>query len=191
MALVRESFKPVLAPRLARSAVIAGAGIASGLALATLLLALIATRFFDFQVLTVRSDSMAPSIGSGDLIIVKPVTIDDVQAGDVVLFASGGDAVPTVHRVAGINTVDIQLRGRDGTIANTLTEHRLVTQGDANPLPDASEVTAANLQGEVWFTIPNGGAIAGLPLRLVLFGFAASITAAWLGWELTSRRASR
>lgn len=184
MAVVTEPFVPALAPRVARLVVFTGAGIIVGLALALLLVALIATRFFEFQVLTVRSGSMAPAIHSGDLILVKPVAIDHVQSGDVVLFASGGDRIPTVHRVAGINTVDVELRDQDGVTTETLTEHRLVTQGDANPLPDASEVTAANLQGEVWFTIPNGGAIGALPLQGALLGFALLTTAAWVRFIL-------
>ena len=188
MAVVSETFKPAFAHRMARSAVLASAGIIAGVALALLLVALLATQFFAFQVLTVRSDSMSPAIQSGDLIVVKPVAIDQVRPGDVVLFASGGDAIPTVHRVAGINTIDVQLRNHDGAITETLLEHRLVTQGDANPLPDASEVTAENLHGEVWFTVPNGGGIATLPLQVALLGFAVLTTVAWVAWEVRGRK---
>lgn len=189
MAIAIDSRRPAARPlSIARGVFLGFAGITAGMAMAGLLLATVATRFFDFNILTVRSDSMAPAITSGDLIVVKPVAIADVSRGDVVLFASGGDAIPTVHRVAGVNTIEIEVRDASGTVIKTLTEHRLVTQGDSNPLPDASEVTAANLRGEVWFTVPDGGAVAGLPLQLVLLAVAATITAAWLGWELNRKR---
>ena len=173
---------------IARAMALATVGVLAGAVLAALLMAVIATRFFDFGLLTVRSDSMAPAITSGDLIVVKPVPIADIAAGDVILFASGGDAIPTVHRVAGVNTVEIHIRDASGAITETLTEHRLVTQGDANPLPDASEVTVENLRGEVWFTVPNGGAVTGMPLQFALMVFAAVVTTAWIGWELNRKR---
>lgn len=182
---IRSHARPVT---FVRGAVLAATGIAAGGVIAALLVAIVATRFFDFSILTVRSDSMAPAIASGDLIVVKPVAINDASPGDVVLFASGGDAIPTVHRVVGVNTVEIELRDATGAAAEILTEYRLVTQGDSNPLPDASEVTASNLRGEVWFTIPNGGAMAGLPLQFVLTATAALITTAWVGWELHRKR---
>lgn len=156
-----------------------------------LLLIVTATRLIDFHILTVRSDSMAPSISSGDLIVVKPLSIADVAVGDVILFASGGDAIPTVHRVTGINTVQVEVRDPSGDALETVTEHRLVTQGDSNPLPDASEVTAANLRGEVWFIIPNGGAMAGLPIQFLLLAVASAVTAGWFAWEVNRKREHR
>jgi signal peptidase I len=155
-----------------------------GLLFGALVVAVFATRLFDYQILTVRSDSMAPAIRSGDLIVVKPVSIDRIQPGDVVLFASGGDAIPTVHRVAGINTIELEIRGPGGEQVDVMTEHRLVTQGDANPMPDAGEVTARQLLGQVWFTIPRAGAVVGLPIQGALAGICVLALAAWVVWEV-------
>ncbi len=176
-----------LLPRLGRAALFSAAGIALGLFFGALLAAIIATRLFDYQILTVRSESMSPAIRAGDLIVVKPVPIDRVEAGDVILFTSGGDGIPTVHRVAGVNTIELHIQDSSGNSVETLVQHRLVTQGDANPLPDASEVSAGDLRGEVWFTIPGGGLIAGLPLQIVLGAIALSTSVAWLAWEVSRR----
>lgn len=160
------------------------AGLAAGgLALGALLVAILATRVFGYELLTVRSSSMEPALGPGDLIVVKPTAIRDIREGDIVLFAAGGDAVPTVHRVAGINEVEFQVRDAATGNVNTSTQYRLVTQGDANELPDIQEVTASDLRGEVWFSIPRAGAVTGMPLQWVLLGCAACVLSAWAVWE--------
>ena len=158
------------------------------MALAALLVAVIATRLFDYELLTVRSGSMEPAITSGDLIVVKPVAMDTVVEGDVVLFAAGGDGIPTVHRVAGINEVELRISDPATGAVDVQTDYRLVTKGDANEQPDIQEVTAERLLGEVWFTVPGGGAITGLPLQYILLGFAACCVAAWGAWEIRTHR---
>jgi signal peptidase I len=183
----RASSASAVLPRIGRAMLPSAAGIALGLFFGGLLAAIIATRLFGYQVLTVRSESMAPAIRAGDLIVVKPVPIDRLEPGDIVLFASGGDAIPTVHRVAGVNTIALEVRDTAGQPIETLTDYRLVTQGDANPLPDASEVTASQLRGEVWFTIPGGGVVAGMPLQIILAAVAATTTLTWIAWEAARR----
>lgn len=177
--------------RWAKGAALALAGTVAGLLLGTLLVALLATRVFGYELLTVRSASMQPALGPGDLIVVKPVAIEDVSEGDVVLFAAGGDAIPTVHRVAGIN--EVQLHVRDGASGTTevQTEYRLVTRGDANEQPDMHEVTRSQLLGEVWFSVPKAGSVAGFPLQWLLFAFAGMSLLAWAGWERGRWRTGR
>ncbi|MGE0599031.1 MAG: signal peptidase I [Dehalococcoidia bacterium] len=168
--------------QVARAAGIGILGITLGLLLGALLAANLATRLFDYELLTVRSGSMQPAISRGDLIVVKPVAISDVKEGDIVLFSSGGDGIPTVHRVAGINEVELRISDPATDSVDVQTEYRLVTRGDANPEPDFAEVTSDQLLGEVWFTVPGGGAVTGLPIQYILLGIAAVSTVGWVGW---------
>ena len=158
-----------------------------GLAIGAVIVVLVATRLFDFQVLTVSSGSMAPAIAAGDLVVVRPVSIDKVKEGEVVLFTTGGDEIPTLHRVIGINEIEIQLIDRATEEVEVLADFRLVTKGDANPVADTGEVTSDDLRGRVWFTIPNVGALGGVGLVIVsglLLGLAG---VAWGIWEISLR----
>lgn len=177
--------------RIVRALGIGLVGTVLGLALGGLLLAVVATRVFDFEVLTVRSGSMEPAIARGDLIVVKPQAIDRVNEGDIVLFASGGDGIPTVHRVVGINEIEFRVSDTATGEAESSFDYRLVTKGDANPEADTAEVDASRLRGEVWFTVPGAGGVAGWPLQYVLFGVAGLSLAGWACWEVLERRRRR
>jgi len=158
-----------------------------GLAIGAVIVALVATRLFDFRVLTVSSGSMAPAIAAGDLVGVRPVSIDKVHEGEVVLFTTGRDEVPTLHRVIGINEIELQLVDRATQEVEVLSQFRLVTKGDANPVADTGEVTADDLRGRVWFAIPNVGALGGAGL-LIVSGLLLAIAAlAWAIWEVSLR----
>lgn len=174
---------PARALGLGRSLVVGSIALLAGLLLAGLALVVLATLVFDFRILTVTSDSMAPAIRSGDLVIVKPVAIDRVAEGDVILFEAGGDRVPTVHRVIGINEIETRFRHQETGAVTSVTDYRLVTRGDANPAPDSREVTADELRGGVWFTIPRAGALAGRGVATTFAAIFATVMVAWVAWE--------
>ena len=169
------------------------AGLLAGCFVAALAVALIATTFFDYRVLTIRSDSMAPALGTGDVIVVRPGAINAAAPGDIVLFASGGDRIPTVHRVAGINEVELRVTDRQTNAVEVFSEHRLVTKGDANELADQGEVTGDEYLGEVWFTVPWGSHVSGLPLQYAFLGVLGATCIAWIAWEIRqqARRSER
>jgi len=177
--------------RAARLAALAAAGLIVGLAFGALVVAVLATRLFGYEILTVRSASMEPALRAGDLIVVRPAAIEDIDEGDVVLFTSGGDSVPTVHRVAGVNHLELQVRDPLTGTVDVSTDYRLVTQGDANDLPDPREVTAGELRGEVWFSIPGAGNLTGMPAQRLLFALFGSTLLAWCAWELWRWRVRR
>jgi signal peptidase len=177
-------------PRL-HGALLAAAGIGAGALIGLILLALVATRFFDYRILTVTTDSMRPAIDTGDLIIVRPVAINEVEAGDVVVFVQGGDEIPTVHRVAGVNEIELRVSDRATGAVTVTREQRLVTQGDNNPQPDREEVTADRLRGEVWFTIPGAGGFLGAGLAVWSAAALGVIVLFWAGWELRERTRRR
>jgi signal peptidase len=166
------------------------AGTVFGAVLGLLLLALIATRFLGFSVLAVNSDSMAPAITRGDAIVVKPVAPGDIEPGDIILFRSGGDAIPTVHRVVGVHEFESRLTSRSTGATSVSTDYRFATRGDANPLPDPVSVPAEDVLGQVWFTLPSAGAAFGVPARVLLFAAAGVFATAWLAFEV-GRRVSR
>jgi signal peptidase I len=95
------------------------------------ILLLIATRFLSvtsetaFPISIVTADSMSPSLMEGDLILWTPVTIEDIEVGDVVVFKSWlswPEERLVVHRV-----IEKKQTGRGSA---------LVTKGDANEWTD-------------------------------------------------------
>lgn len=161
--------------------------LAFGVGIGAVIAAIVATQFFGFRVLSVSSNSMSPAISSGDLIVVRPVAIDRVKERDIVLFTAGGDNVPTVHRVVGINELETVFVDRAAGTSTSVVDYRLVTQGDNNAAPDNGEIEAGDLKGRVWFTIPNAGVIAGAGLGLWFAVALAAVVATWFGWELAAK----
>lgn len=98
--------------------------------------------------LIVLTDSMYPTIESGDLIFCKTTKAEDVKVGDIIAFfdpAGNGTSVVT-HRVAEVTTDDNGVAW--------------VTKGDANNTNDAAKVPSKNLVGVYKTRIPNAGNVA-------------------------------
>jgi len=96
-----------------------------------------------WQVDTVLSGSMEPAIPVGGVVVICPVSPDEVQAGDVITFRSGGYLV--THRVTAV-------------VEGSPT--RFVTRGDANEDVDAVQVEAEDVVGRVCCTLPFLGYLA-------------------------------
>jgi signal peptidase len=191
---------PTLFTTLSRQRVASGArtgasvllSAVAGLAVATLVLAVIATRFLGFHVLTVTSGSMSPGLQRGDVIVSRPADITQVRTGDVVVFQAGRPAVDIVHRVAAITNIEIDTLHRS-TGRTTVSHTRLLrTKGDANLLADQQTVDAQHLQGRVWFSAPGVGTVlanshlqAALPLVALVSGLV------WITYEVRARRRPR
>lgn len=136
---------------------------AIGLGLAVLAAAPLAAYLFPSllgadEALIVLTGSMEPTLSPGDIVLVEPVTIDQVEVGDIVNFhPHASDGRTFTHRVVE-KTVDT-----DGTRGTVLT-----TQGDANEDPDPMAVNAAMLQGRVSHVIPfYGKVVAQLQAKLL------------------------
>jgi signal peptidase len=128
-----------------------------------------------YQVLTVLSDSMAPSMRQGALVVSMPFTPGDVRVGDVVTMRSpvDPDAVVT-HRV-----IEIVEPGGEPVVR---------TKGDANESPDP---WLARLEGDrAWratAVVPVAGhavlALRRVAPRLALTVLAPLLLAViWLAW---------
>jgi signal peptidase len=129
-----------------------GAGVALGVAVA----APIALGWRPFAVL---SGSMAPTLQTGDEIVVRPVAPLDLRVGDVVTFndASRDNALVT-HRV------------RDVRVAGATVN--VVTRGDANSGSERWRVSGDGRVGRLVYRIPKLGYVtgaAGTPLGRILF----------------------
>ncbi len=85
--------------------------------------------------------SMAPTLNQGDLLIMRQVSADSVDVGDIIQFR--GEDKYVLHRVI----------AAEGTGPNRV----FITKGDANPAPDPRPVLAEAVTGKVLFYIPKVG----------------------------------
>ncbi len=108
----------------------------------SLAVALLGNGFMGYRLLVVVSDSMAPAITRGDMVLVEEASIDEVGVGDVVVYA-GPEGIPVMHRV-------VEVRVEDG-------EKLLVTKGDTLEEPDRAPVDESRLLGRVVLVIPELG----------------------------------
>lgn len=116
--------------------------------------------------IVITSDSMAPAIRSGDVVVAAPLNEDRLGPGSVVVFQDPtGDGLIT-HRIVSLN--------EDGTYQ---------TKGDANRTNDSSSVTPEQVVGAGKILVP----LVGLPAIWVwtdawfIFGLwvAVMVLAVW------------
>lgn len=112
---------------------------------------------FGYTVRIVISGSMEPTIPVYTVNIVKKCSISDIKKGDIILYNYKSDII---HRVIDINT--------DGS---------LITQGDANEVPDEISVSADMFIGKVtktlyWtrhiLTLVKGGSRRAIQIGIVI-----------------------
>jgi signal peptidase len=106
----------------------------------SLLLVGFSTGLFGVHPSLIGSGSMSPSLIVGDIVLTQYVPLQDIRVGDVIGFREYGQTV--IHRVV--------------KIMNDADQVTLITQGDANNMPDPP-VTSSNYQGKVVFYIPKIG----------------------------------
>lgn len=133
-----------------------------------------------YATLTVLSGSMAPTIAPGSVVIVQPIDLADLRAGDVIAFQAPIDGRPTVtHRV-----VEIERRGPRPLVQ---------TKGDANSSPDPWKVALGPGPGwRVWHVVPEAGRAINLLTRpdvrrVVTLGLPALFLVLWFATLLTGR----
>lgn len=97
--------------------------------------------------LTVLTQSMDPTLPPGTLLVVRPTPVQDIRIGDVVTYqiTSGQPAVIS-HRVVSVASSSDGLR-------------TFVLKGDNNALADPTPVTAAQIRGVVWYSLPDVGLV--------------------------------
>ncbi|RLF66993.1 MAG: signal peptidase I [Thermoplasmata archaeon] len=85
----------------------------------------------------VLTGSMEPTLKVGDIVILRKVTRDEIQIGDIIAYRLHGNVV--IHRVVNI------------------TGETIVTKGDANAAPDPWEVSFKDVIGAPGIRIPYLG----------------------------------
>lgn len=97
--------------------------------------------------LTVLTQSMEPTLPPGTLLVVRPTPIDDIRVGDVVTYqiVSGQPAVVS-HRVISVSS-------------SSNGERTFVLKGDNNAEADPAPVTAVQIRGMVWYSVPEIGIV--------------------------------
>ena len=103
----------------------------------------------------VLTGSMAPSINSGDIVILIPTKHIEPKINDVVAY--------TGRRFDGSSVGTFTHRILDGDAQNGF-----LVKGDANPSPDVQKPTLADISGVVVFTIPFIGHFL-TPKALLIF----------------------
>ncbi len=101
------------------------------------------TPHFGWRVGAVLTESMAPRLKVGSLVVAVPVAPDTIKVGDIITFrpTTGGKTMIT-HRVIGIEQN---------------SPLRFETMGDANVKADPDTVHQQNVFGKVYFNVPSVG----------------------------------
>ena len=127
--------------------------------------------------LTVLTSSMEPGLPPGTLIVVRPVSPDDLRIGDVVTYQiqSGRPGVIT-HRITAIAS------SSDGSRSFTF-------QGDNNGAPDSEQIIEAQIQGRLWYSVPFVGFVnSGVngPNKTWIIPVAAGLLLTYAGYMVAS-----
>jgi signal peptidase len=133
-----------------------------------LLIATVGPRLLPYRTFTVLSGSMAPTIPTGAMIFDREVAAADLAPGDIVTFHPPGHADKLVsHRVV--------------RVEETKAGRVLVTQGDANGVPDDWRIPAEGRGLRYEFHVPFLGYVVGGLLTPVGRLIALTLAALWLG----------
>ena len=114
---------------------------------------------FGYKAYIITTDSMKPSINSGDVSIVRNTKEDNIETGDVITFKQGDKVI--THRITNIEE-------QDGKKVYT-------TKGDNNNLEDDEKVEYSQIEGKNVLTIPKLGYIINALENQVVFLFIVLI----------------
>jgi signal peptidase I len=125
---------------------------------------------FGFKSFTVMSGSMEPAIGTGSVVVERPIAPRDARVGDVVTFQDPeGTGRLITHRVTRVRV--------SGSTAS------FVTKGDANNTAERWNVPADGSIGRVAYDVPKVGYVmayaGGRHGRLLLIALPALLLAAF------------
>lgn len=98
---------------------------------------------FCYKAYSITTNSMEPSICSGDVVIVRKIKEEKLQKGDVITFWQGQEII--THRIA--------------EIEEDLDCKKYVTKGDNNNIEDLPKINFEEIEGKVVLVIPKLGKI--------------------------------
>lgn len=109
------------------------------------LIIILGPRIMGYEVNVVLSNSMEPVYTTGELLLVKSATANEIKVNDIISYKGIGNNVIT-HRVIDIDQ----------------NNHLFFTKGDANDSQDSNPVAFNRLKGIVETNIPYLGYVYGL-----------------------------
>jgi len=136
--------------------------------------------YYGNDIMVVTSDSMLPTLKPHDLIIVKEVSIDEIQVGDIIAFGSYSEQIDIIaHRVIAIG------KDEDGKLG-------IDTKGDNVDAPDPWTIYDENIVGEVIDVLPFMGILLIEPVRysLVAIIVIMSVSLLWDFYKEQNPKAS-
>lgn len=98
---------------------------------------------FGYRAYSITTNSMEPSISSGDVVIVKKYDEDQMKVGDVITYKQKEEII--THRI-------VNIKEENG-------EKRFITKGDNNNVEDTEGTKYNNIRGTIILTIPHLGSI--------------------------------
>ncbi len=121
---------------------------------------------------TILTGSMRPDLPPGTLVVTRPTPAEEIAVGAVITFQlRPGEPEVVTHRVVAVGATD--------------GETVFTTQGDANPTPDPEPVRAAQVRGELWYSVPFVGyantMINGEQRQWLLYALGAGLFC-YAGW---------
>jgi signal peptidase len=118
-----------------------------------------------YQLMSVLSGSMVPTVDVGDLVVARVVGPDQLRAGELATFREPETGKLITHRVQSIIW--------HGELAD------VVTRGDANEVGENWSVSASDRVGEVVLRVPRAGYVVGVLAtaqgQLALAGLAVAL----------------
>ena len=99
---------------------------------------------FGIKIFCIISGSMEPNINVNDVVIIKEVSQNEINTGDIISFVVNGETI--THRIINIE------RNSNGDLIYT-------TQGDNNNIEDKEKITFENIEGKYIGKIPKIGKI--------------------------------
>lgn len=99
--------------------------------------------FFGYKSFVIVSGSMEPTIMTGDAILVKEVSENEIKTNDIISFTQGKTNV--THRIVGI------------TEENGIKKY--TTKGDNNNTEDKEKITYEQIEGKYQFKVDRFGVI--------------------------------
>lgn len=108
---------------------------------------------FGYEAYIVTTNSMNPTISSGDVVIVKKTEQDKIEVGDIITFSKNNEI--NTHRITNIEE-------KDG-------EKYYATKGDNNNVEDSEKVKFSEIRGKQVITIPYLGNIIQVLENKVIF----------------------
>ena len=93
--------------------------------------------FLDWSPTLVTSGSMEPLVAPGDIVMIRPVSAEELTPNSVVLYDRTGDTGRVLHR-----------------ILEQLPDGTFRTGGDANAVPDSAPVRLDEIEGAAVLAVP-------------------------------------